>query len=168
MAKLSGNNQSAIDAHREGYYVTEEGSLVSPRGTVRVTTRNAYGYERISWKRKGTLLVHKLAAYQKFGDDAFKEGICVRHLDGNPANNAISNIEIGTRSENMMDQPKEVRVRKAKNAAQHQRKLTDEEVRELRFDWEKGATYDQLAAKYELSVSAAYYAANLQTYVDVE
>ncbi|UXO93890.1 HNH endonuclease [Pseudanabaena phage Pan2] len=46
--------------------------------------------------------LHKLVATAFLGEP--KEGQEVRHLDGNPQNNAIENLAWGTHSENMQDQ----------------------------------------------------------------
>ena len=47
--------------------------------------------------------VHRLIAFQKFGDQIFKTGIVVRHLNCNSLDNSESNIEIGSQFENKMD-----------------------------------------------------------------
>lgn len=54
---------------------------------------------------------HRLIAYAKYGDLIFEPGIEVRHLDNNSFNNHPTNIDIGTRSMNMLDLPEVVRRR---------------------------------------------------------
>lgn len=61
--------------------------------------------------------VHRLQAYQKYGDRIFDDFIQVRHLNGDECDNSFANIEIGTASDNMMDRPREYRVAQAKLAA---------------------------------------------------
>ena len=48
------------------------------------------------------MLIHRLVLLAFVGPPPF-EGSEVRHLDGDPTNNAIANITYGTRSENEMD-----------------------------------------------------------------
>jgi hypothetical protein len=59
------------------------------------------------------LSVHRLQAYQKYGEELYVGGLEVRHLDNVCSNNAESNIALGTKSQNAMDKPKETRVRVA-------------------------------------------------------
>ena len=75
--------------------------------------------------------VHRLQAYQKFGDKIFESGTVVRHLDGNSLNNNFDNIEIGTQQENMMDIPTEQRIAHAKHAASTQIKHNADEIKQF-------------------------------------
>ena len=77
-----------------------------------------------------------------------KMGIDISHLDGNYLNNSESNIDLGTNSDNMMDIPKEVRIRKSSNAS---KKYSDELVQMIRLDKEKGMSYKELMIKYNIS-----------------
>ena len=43
---------------------------------------------------------HRLAAYQKFGDLIYKDGIECRHVDGNKANFKPDNIILGSHAQN--------------------------------------------------------------------
>lgn len=45
--------------------------------------------------------VHRLV-YEAFHGD-ITEGLMVRHRDGDPSNNALPNLELGTQSDNMLD-----------------------------------------------------------------
>lgn len=67
-------------------------------------------------------MVHRLQAYQKFGDKIFENKIVVRHLNGNYLDNSWDNILIGTFSDNKMDIPKENRIKSATTAS---RKMQD-------------------------------------------
>lgn len=87
------NNIRKPDICRKGYY-----RFTFPMGSRKDNTRKMY-----------CVWVHRLVAYQKYGDQIFEEGIEVRHLDGNSLNNLDGNIEIGTHSDNMMDIPQEQR-----------------------------------------------------------
>lgn len=119
---ISIQNELTIYSHKLGYRVTKEGEIVNPKGsTIKsfLNGKNAKPYLVFSirdlskWKYAKKVKVHKLQAYQKFGKDAFKNKLEVRHLDGNSLNNSWDNIEIGTSSDNQMDIPKEIRIKTA-------------------------------------------------------
>lgn len=88
----------------------------------------------------------------------------VRHLDGDPKNNSVTNIAIGTHSENMMDVDPEVLRQKALHAASYRRSLTEDEVEELREFRRQGATYKQLCARFGIAKSTVSYIVNYKTY----
>lgn len=112
---------------------------------------------------RGTAYVHRLAAWQKFGDEIFSWAD-VRHLDGDKTNNRPENLVLGTRSENMMDRDATDRVAHARKAARVQRKMTDKQVAQLRKDRVAGATYAVLMQKYGISKTAVSYIVNHKTY----
>lgn len=99
-------------AFAKGYRVSRDGKTVnSRRGNPRTLRVNKDGYLQFNIKvgtRCYPLKVHRLQAYQQFGESIFSAE-CVRHLDGNPANNAVENLALGTASENMMDRPSSAR-----------------------------------------------------------
>lgn len=108
-------------AAKLGYRVSEDGLTVT-RPTNRIVPQQCTrdGYNRFTFGPKCnrlTIRTHRLQAFQSFGDALYQEGIVCRHLDGNPLNNAASNIALGTQSQNMMDRPKECRQRCAFNAS---------------------------------------------------
>lgn len=41
-------------------------------------------------------MIHRLQAYQKFGDKIYEDGIVVRYLNGDRYDNSYDNIGIGT------------------------------------------------------------------------
>lgn len=120
-------------AYDKGYRITHDGQLLSPKGIIRKIHKNKVGYYETNVRIKGKLYhlyIHRLCAYQKYGDIIF-DAECVRHLDGNPLNNCSDNIEIGTQKDNIMDIPKEVRQKKAEYATSFIRKYNKNEVREF-------------------------------------
>lgn len=131
-------NRNIEKAYIKGYRVDEEGYLISPKGVVRKVCKNSSGYLYTSIRINGRLsrvCVHQIAAYQKFGEDIFSAE-CVRHLDGNPLNNKLTNIEIGTQSENMRDIPAEIRKRSANIATSYIRKWDKKNSSKvLRGEW---------------------------------
>ena len=105
-------------AHQKGYRCDREGNVFGPKGTP-VKTRGVYPrfHFRIPGRKIKWALAHRLQAFQKFGAAMFKEGIEVRHLDGNPGNAHWDNLALGTRSENAMDKTPETRLRSARTAS---------------------------------------------------
>ena len=99
--------------YNKGYFIDEDGCLISFTGTKLNPKINNNGYYETNIRIDGKsqrLQCHTLTAYQKFGDKIF-ESECVRHLDGNKLNNKKENIEIGSYHDNSMDIPKEVRYK---------------------------------------------------------
>ena len=127
-------NEAVIYAFNKGYRVCKDGTVVSPKGAIIKGRIGNTGYKRfnirLNGKETSQVYIHKLCAYQKYGDIAFQTD-CVRHLDGNPLNNCPDNIKIGTQSDNMMDIPKDVRQKKAEHATSFTRKYNKNEVRDF-------------------------------------
>lgn len=113
------------------------------------------------------VLVHRLVAYQKYGNAIYDDGICVRHLDGDPLDFSDDNIEIGTHSQNMMDIPEAIRQRSAKTAASYKRKFSDNDIRDIRLLKANGTTLKYLCEMYNVSKSTMSYIINKKTYSDV-
>lgn len=87
-----------IAVYDKGYRVTKNGEVIGLKGKklkTRLTNRGyPYFNARVNGKKR-VITVHRLAAYQKFGDDLFEEGVMVRHLDNNKQNNSLDNISLG-------------------------------------------------------------------------
>jgi hypothetical protein len=117
-----------------GYRVSEDGTLTNPKG-VRINGRlTNNGYREISFKINGKdtrVAVHRLQAYQKYGERIMEPGIEVRHLNGNRLDNSSKNIAIGTHSDNMRDIPRDIRLANAKYAASFNRKYDAAAVKEF-------------------------------------
>lgn len=120
--ELSGHAKAVIYAYNKGYRVKDDGTFTGPDGNSICTPTDNVGYyfkslyegSRLTNNRILHLLViHRLAAYQKFGDAIFAKGIEVRHLNGIGTDNRLENIEIGTGSQNQMDIPKSKRMARA-------------------------------------------------------
>lgn len=108
-----------LDMHSRGGKV-ENGKIYSFTGNRLNPFLSGDGYPTVSIhyaSRRIKVFVHRLAAYQKFGDALFAPGIEVRHLNSDKLDFSESNIAIGTHSENMMDMPTDLRISRAKNAA---------------------------------------------------
>lgn len=142
-------------AFSKGYRVTKEGNCVSPKGKLlKLVFSNPY--LRFSIKNEGKVLtvkVHRLQAYQKFGDGIYDEGIVVRHLNGNYLDNSWDDIEIGSDSDNMLDIPEEVRVTKASNAG----KVYSDELVDSIKAYKKTHTYAETMKEYNISSKGTLY-----------
>lgn len=147
---MSNNRDNTVAAHKRGYRVDAVGDvyykdrkrrlILCSKGyktfTIRVKIDGADKLRRI-W-------VHKLQAYQKFGDASFASGVHVRHLDGDKVNNSHQNIGIGTASDNMMDKKPEDRSRSGIRASSFVKKHDHEAIIQMR---KSGMTYLQIMTK---------------------
>lgn len=164
MSKL---NDYIKEAYTKGYRVSADGTVYSYTGNqliVNYQGRPPHRYARFSLKGNKVVIVHKLQAYQKFGEKIFQNGMVVRHLNGITTDNSVNNIGMGSQSDNMMDIPEETRLATALIAAKVQRKLTWEEAELLRKDYVAGLTNKELCEKYELAKSTVSYIVNNKTY----
>ncbi|NBW23729.1 MAG: hypothetical protein EBR82_88870, partial [Caulobacteraceae bacterium] len=155
-------------AYFKGYRVANNGSVISPHGKIRkctLSTPSSCGssYFRfnvgIGNKKVYPIYVHRLIAYQKFGDRIFEEEIEVRHLDGNSTNNNISNIELGTKSDNEMDRKKN--IQSYISSILKRRKYPESLIESIKRDYKNGLGYRKLNKKYSIPISTlSYYLSN--------
>ncbi len=140
-------------AHEKGYEVTPEGVVIGLKGNALKLMGDERGYLVFTYdKTAPKMSVHRFQAFQKFGERLYGEGIVVRHLDGNPHNNHIDNIGIGTHSDNMQDRRPEDRLAHAMLASSHLRKLTTEDVVAMREARAAGASLKDLSARYQMGM----------------
>ena len=156
----------------DGWGVTDCGYLVKPDLTIR-ETRVKFGkgsrpdYLTFNVKHDGSsypVPVHKLVAYQKFGEASFEDSIVVRHLDGLSLNNETDNIPIGRHSDNMMDRPTHERIEHSLRSAVHIRKLSDQEVWMVR---NSGRSTGELAQDLNVAYNTIAYIRRGLTYRNV-
>lgn len=167
MGKL---NNMIVAAYRKGYRV-QDNKLFSFTGKVLSLCKNNSGYFK-AWCVIGdlatSLYVHKLAAYQKYGDLIFLPGMTVRHLDGDSSNNYLSNIAIGTMSENKLDMSYEKRYLAAlagnRESVKYTRKYPDFVVECILSDRKSGYTYKDLCHKYQIPKSTLSWMLNKSKY----
>jgi len=146
--------KAVIEAKRTGMRVDPDGSMIGKRGNVLASSIGATKYPRFSVYLEGfrvTAEVHKLQAYQKFGDLVFQEGKEIRHLNGNPADNSWDNIALGTYQENMMDKTKMTRMDAAKKAAAARRRYSIDDIRDIRRKKANGLSLKKIALEYKSS-----------------
>jgi len=148
-------NNNAKVAYEKGYRVIN-GAVHSPKNKVlKLNSCGTNNYLRFtivySKKKRVKVFVHRLVAYQKFGEQMFELNICVRHLDGNVLNNLEHNITLGTRSDNMMDRSAEDRKLHSLRAASFNRKFTNTEVAHIRNRYEEARSYKKIMLEFNIT-----------------
>lgn len=122
-------------AKEKGYRIDINGNAFSKKQQLKVRKKNTdcpyYCFTIKVGGKSRPIMVHRLQAYQKFGDALFGEGIVVRHLDGNSLNNSFDNIAIGTQHDNMMDIPAHIRLANAIRASSFAKKYDHDAVLEF-------------------------------------
>ena len=168
--ELSKNNRVILFTVKKGYVVNKDGDVFY-NGRKRSLNKDHKGYFYFSVRfvennkvQIKKVYVHKLQAYIKFGNKLFEEGIEVRHLDNDSTNNKWDNIDIGDRSQNELDKPKEDRIKYAINASYENRVFSDDVVKCILNDRRKGFTYKELCDKYNTSKSTLSYMFNKSLY----
>jgi len=139
------SKKTAKIAFEKGYRVEVDGT-VTYKGSVVSPYPDTGGYLRITINdggRRTNFGVHRLVAYQNFGEEYMKEGIMARHLDSNKHNNSHENIAIGTCGDNRMDMP--VEQRRA-IAATGRRKYTEAEIESWRKMNAEGIPFRKIEA----------------------
>jgi len=147
-----------MEAHNKGYRA-KEGRVYNPKGIPLSLRKTSSGYLDFGYYKKGKgkvrLRVHRLVAYQKYGNVMFEEGIECRHSDSNIGNNIDDNILIGSHSENMLDRPKKYRMAQsviASEAAKEKTiKYTNEEVEKIRELYDKTRSYKKVMRIFNIT-----------------
>lgn len=82
--RLSRSQQVVAFAFNKGYRVIDDSLFRGDRKLlVKQINRSGYPYFTVYYDRSNFAVpIHRLAAYQKYGTNLFKEGIMVRHLNG--------------------------------------------------------------------------------------
>lgn len=147
MTNLSKSNQFLIKAYEKGYRVIDGEVFKNNKKKAKIGT-NKQGYNTFGKNIK----IHRLVAYQKYGNKMFEPKILVRHRDGNKQNNSYNNILLGSDHDNHMDKdPKDRLIHSLKAASKH-RKFTDVEIELIRQDFKiNKLTYKQIMAKWSIS-----------------
>ncbi|QDF18387.1 HNH endonuclease [Gordonia phage LordFarquaad] len=82
------------------YQVSSEGDIEGPRGPLAPWVGDAGGHLRVDLPGRREY-VHRIVAAEFIGP--CPDGLEVRHLNGNPADNRVANLAYGTRSRNVLD-----------------------------------------------------------------
>ena len=137
-------------AFSKGIRVTTEGTVITSKGkTIGKGIDRGYFFIGVKVKGKVTIIkVHRLQAYQKYGDNLYKEGILVRHLNGNSKDNSWDNIVIGTASDNRMDIPEQSRISYATHASSFVKKYDNDVIKEYH---KTSKSYKETMDKFNIS-----------------
>lgn len=137
--------------YKKGYRVDSFGRMFNPKGKEVLGYVNNKGYRKTTIRIENKffgLYFHRLQAFQKYGCSLFKDGIVVRHLDGNPLNNKYDNILIGTHQDNMLDIPSEIRMKKSLIATSKRMVIHNHD--EIIKDRREGMKYSDIMVKYNI------------------
>lgn len=115
------------------------------------------GYEYITVrndKRVIRVKVHRLVAYQLYGDRIFESGIVVRHLDGNSLNNRDENIAVGTQQDNVSDIPAADLISSYKTRAKNRGTYDYDRIWELHLS---GISYSKISMMLSIPITTIQY-----------
>jgi len=96
---ISKGNQAILIAWGAGYGVTMDGAVRFPDGTTRrgysYASREPKQYLKIFIREAQTwVYVHRLAAFQEWGDRMFQKGVYVNHKNGDGTDNSLNNLTL--------------------------------------------------------------------------
>ena len=122
-------------AKEKGYRIDINGNAFSRKQQLKVRKKSTdcpyYCFTIKVGEMSRPIMVHRLQAYQKFGDALFDEGVVARHLNGDSLDNSWGNIAIGTQHDNMMDIPAHIRLANAIRASSFAKKYDHDAVLEF-------------------------------------
>jgi hypothetical protein len=128
MADKTGIEWTEVPGHT-GYSVTATGFLRGPRGPLRpMVAHRGHLYVITGAGRK--LYVHHAVLFAFIGPRP--DGLMCRHLDGDPTNNALTNLRWGTAKENSADKKRHGRELRGEDKKHH--RLTWAQVELIRAD----------------------------------
>lgn len=131
----SKRSRGILIAYNKGYRI-KNGVILNAKNNPLKGCVDKLGYRYFMVKYKTVnykVSVHRLAAYQEFGDKIFGEGLVVRHLDDDKENNNQENIVLGTQSDNAYDRPKNERLEHGRHANSFLKKFNHDEVKSFYF-----------------------------------
>lgn len=168
--RLSLSDRFICAAIASGYTSNDEGEVLYPDGTKVPVHKASSGHLRATLYIKGlndrgyaSVLVHRLVAYTRFGEEMFSHRL-VRHVNGCPCDNRLGNLALGNHRDNRADIPKEVLSRAAKVNShllvERSRKLSDVDITSIRKARLEGHSYAALAKMFNVATMTAYRAVN--------
>jgi hypothetical protein len=143
-----------------GYYVTEEGKVYSDkRGSLKEISIliNSHGYQFVwLWKnsKQNRKCVHQLVAQAYLTRKQKATVVC--HNDGNKLNNHVSNLRYDTHAANVVDC--------SKHGNHPNRKLTDQDVIDIRWLVSMSVPYRAIASMYGIVHGTVIQIVNRKTY----
>lgn len=108
--KISNQSFALRKAHNKGYTMNNNGTALDPKGDIIAPLLDKDGYEYFHFRYRrngiempGRVYLHRLQAYQKYGEAVISKAIHCRHLNGNKLDNSYNNIFIGDAADNRRD-----------------------------------------------------------------
>lgn len=147
----------------KGYTVTKDGILLNRngkqvKGRPKSKKQDYYMFDiRIGTRKENKkihCMIHRLQAYQKYGEDLYKPNTVVRHLNGDRYDNSYENIAIGNHKDNKNDIPKELI---SINCGHISRKYSKETIENIRKDYKDGLSYSNIMNKYNITSKGTVY-----------
>lgn len=139
-------------AYRKGYRIRPDGQLENAMERIlKCQKRGRYLSFNMCDPETGIRVpipIHQLAAYQKFGEEAFEAAECVRHKNEDSLDNRPENILLGTHRDNAMDRDPIDRQQHARHAS---KSIQRKDWPEIDADRAAGVSYKQLEKKYGVS-----------------
>lgn len=171
---MNWNEEVIRHFYNKGYRVINN-QLVDENGSFKKSSiKNGYMcYGTRLYNKNVHLKHHRLLAYELFGEDIFKKGIVVRHINGNRLDNYPENIKIGTTRDNYYDMTPEqintginVLIKNSNTiCVEINRVFDDNTVLKILEDRKNGYTYKELCKKYNTHRSTLNYFFNKSKYV---
>lgn len=149
-------SQTEKIAFNRGYKVLKDGTFLNPEGNIIGCNSKINGYYVSGIKINGiskNLKIHRLQAYQKFGDKIFDSNLMIRHLNGIKTDNSWDNIILGTNQENQLDIPKQKRINRSINS---NKKYSNEFILHIREEYKFGVKLIDLSRKYNIPKSSIH------------
>jgi len=143
-------NKNEQKAKESGFYFDENNVLRNKKGNQPKTYLNKDGYKQHSFRYKGkpiNFFIHRMVAYEKFGELLYGEGMVVRHLNNNKKDNSFDNISIGTHKENMGDKNKNETLFWAIYASSFLKKHNHQEIKDF---YAKERSYKKTMEKFSI------------------
>lgn len=146
-----------IEGYEGLYQISSHGRVWSIQSQIFLKSRSNKNRRcRVSLQKDGKvkdMQIHRLVLFA-FKGPPLNYHYETRHLDGNPKNNYIDNLEWGTKSENYKDRIKHGTGNHGENHGQTH--LTEQDIKNIRLLRDKRFTYKAIAEKYNISTSQAY------------
>lgn len=132
------------------YEITKDCKIYNKLGKEKIQQKDKKGYYAVIFYDKGKLkrhLVHRLFAQKYIPNPENK--CCINHIDGNPSNNSITNLEWVTIAENNIHASRVLGKNKTRMSL---RMFSEETIKEIRKKYiPKVYSYRMLAEEYNTS-----------------
>lgn len=110
---MNKSNIRIKSAYEKGYRAKEDGTIYNHKGKkigFKLDGRNVFSY--LFEDSPGAVRASRFIAYQLWGEEVFKKGVVVRHLNDIRDDDRFENLALGTQAENMADKKINGSVRK--------------------------------------------------------